>query len=384
MPVPANSDALLDVLAPEDRSLLRAAGVARILDTGEASSQWVKPLVEHVFNAAIERDRLVHVQSVEVPREQQDLGDLAALGRVEISWRLPAGHDAVVSLDAGCVALLISDGGSCEIVVAGRTAERVACEADRLAAALRSEPVPRDDVALRFWCADRKRPRRRRSSDAPEWAAIERNYPAPVRAAIARLVAARRPEGGSLLLWHGAPGTGKTHAIRALARAWRPWCTVHCVTDPEQLRPDPDYLLRVATADVDEDEATDWRLIVLEDAGELMDVAARAELGQGLSRLLNLTDGLLGQDVHALLLVTTNEPIARLHPAVRRPGRCWAAVDFVPFDAGEAAAWLALRGVHEAPGRAATLAELYAIAAGRVYEAPRQADGFGFARALSR
>jgi DNA-binding Lrp family transcriptional regulator len=156
------------------------------------------------------------------------------------------------------------------------------------------------------------------------------------------------------------------------------------VRHAERLFGDPDYLLRVATADVDEDEATDWRLIVLEDAGELMDVAARAELGQGLSRLLNLTDGLLGQDVHALLLVTTNEPIARLHPAVRRPGRCWAAVDFVPFDAGEAAAWLALRGVHEAPGRAATLAELYAIAAGRAYEAPRQADGFGFARALSR
>jgi hypothetical protein len=384
MPLQADSDAHLDVLAPEDRSLLRAAGVTRVLDAGEASSQWVKPLVEHVFNAAVERDRLVHVQSVEVPREQEDLGELAALGRVEVSWRLPDGHDAVVSLDDGGVAMLIAGAGSCEIIVAGRRPNRVARAVDRLAAALRSDPVPRDDVALRFWCGDRKRPRRRRSSDAPAWAAIEGNYPVPVRAAIERLVAARGPEGGSLLLWHGAPGTGKTHAIRALARAWRPWCTVHCVTDPERLLLDPDYLLRVATSDVDEDEAADWRLIVLEDAGELMDVSARAEIGQGLSRLLNLADGLLGQDVHALLLVTTNEPIARLHPAVRRPGRCWAAVEFAPFDAGEAAGWLALRGVHQAPGRAATLAELYAIAAGRIYEPPRQADGFGFARALSR
>jgi len=205
-----------------------------------------------------------------------------------------------------------------------------------------------------------------------------------VRAALGRLVAARGPDGGSLLLWHGSPGTGKTHAIRALARAWRLWCTVHCVTDPEALLLEPEYLLRVVTSDVDEDEATDWRLIVLEDAGELMAVDARAEVGQGLSRLLNLADGLLGQDVRALMLVTTNEPLARMHPAVRRPGRCWAAVEFEPFDAAEAAAWLALRGVHATPGRAATLAELYAIAAGRVYEPPREAEGFGFARALSR
>ena len=120
MPVRADSDTPLPLLAREERSLLAAAGTTRMLDTGGATSQWVKPLVEHVFNAAIERERLVHLQSVEVPREHDVLGELAALGRVEISWRLSDGHDAVVSLGDGAAALLACGGGTCEIVVAGR------------------------------------------------------------------------------------------------------------------------------------------------------------------------------------------------------------------------------------------------------------------------
>jgi ATP-dependent 26S proteasome regulatory subunit len=197
-------------------------------------------------------------------------------------------------------------------------------------------------------------------------------------------MAARRPGAGSLVLWHGAPGTGKTHALQALARAWRSWCSVHCITDPEDLLRNTGYLMDVATREPAEDEHTDWRLIVLEDAGELMAASARAEIGQGLSRLLNLTDGLLGQGVRCVLLVTTNEPIGRLHPAVRRPGRCWMAVDFAPFHPAEATAWLARRGVERDVRAPATLAELFAVADGRELTAVASGDGFGFARALTR
>jgi hypothetical protein len=140
--------------------------------------------------------------------------------------------------------------------------------------------------------------------------------------------------------------------------------------------------MSVATATADEGEP-DWRLIVLEDAGELMGTAARADTGQGLSRVLNLTDGLLGQGQRCLLLVTTNEPVGRLHPALRRPGRCWAEVEFAPFSAREAAAWLRRRGAARRAPAGGTVAELYALAEDRVLaEAPREA--FGFGRAVSR
>jgi hypothetical protein len=62
------------------------------------------------------------------------------------------------------------------------------------------------------------------------------------------------------------------------------------------------------------------RLIVLEDAGQLLAADARVAIGQGLSRLLNLTDGLLGAGLGTSVLVT------RLHPAVVRPGRTWAQI----------------------------------------------------------
>jgi len=55
-----------------------------------------------------------------------------------------------------------------------------------------------------------------------------------------------------------------------------------------------------------------------------------------------------------LVLLTTNEPLGRLHPAITRPGRCLDVTEFTPFTATEAASRLQ-RPVPEAM----TLAEIY-------------------------
>jgi hypothetical protein len=57
------------------------------------------------------------------------------------------------------------------------------------------------------------------------------------------------------------------------------------------------------------------------------------------------------------LLITTNEPMRGLHPAVIRPGRCLADVQFRPFTQAEAEAWLF--GLANVPSGDLTLAELY-------------------------
>jgi hypothetical protein len=370
---------------PAGGSLLRAAGTIRVLDGGDAAYRGANALCAHVFLAAIERDGLVHVESKVVPRRAKRFRDLEALGGVALSWRVKAGHDAVLDL-GGRVALLVSGGGKCEIVVAARARADARRGLRRLAAALHEEPAARDEVPVRFWTAGAPYAvDERRAIEAPEWDDVARNYRAPVRAALARLVAARGPGAGSVLLWHGRPGTGKTHALRALARAWRPWCSMHYVTDPERFLESSGYLMQVATAEPDRGETGGWRLVVLEDAGELVGASARSEVGQGLSRVLNLADGLLGQGVRCLLLITANEPVGRLHPALRRPGRCWAAIDFTPFGFDEALAWLARAGAQDAapPRGGATLAELYALAEGRTLEHER-VEAFGFARALTR
>jgi hypothetical protein len=74
--------------------------------------------------------------------------------------------------------------------------------------------------------------------------------------------------------------------------------------------------------------------------------------------------------------VTPNEPIRRLHPAVARPGRCAANVEFFPLDAEEANAWLAARNREDRVHDAATIAELFARLEG-IDPDEQQLVGFG-------
>ena len=126
-----------------------------------------------------------------------------------------------------------------------------------------------------------------------------------------------------------------------------------------------EYMLQVILDEDyhDEEKAQKWKLLILEDTGELLAADAKAQTGQGLSRLLNVVDGIIGQGLRVLVLVTTNDDLRQLHPAVSRPGRCLARVQFAPFTPHEAGVWLARNGVDRDP-QAGTLATLFSAAAG--------------------
>jgi hypothetical protein len=111
--------------------------------------------------------------------------------------------------------------------------------------------------------------------------------------------------------------------------------------------------------DEDEDDTRRWRMLILEDCDELMRTDAKAGSGQSLPRLLNLTDGLIGQARDLLVCITTNENISVLHPAVTRPGRCLTQLHVGSLSFAEATEWIG--DGRPVPSHGATLAELYAL-----------------------
>ena len=213
---------------------------------------------------------------------------------------------------------------------------------------------------------------RRRDLEGPAWPTVAHNYPGPARNQLTSLLAREGLDSAEarLILLHGEPGTGKTTAIRALLRAWSTWCEAHIIGDPDRLFDNVAYLLEVVgrppahTAPSPTEAATGdrWKVLIAEDTDNFLRSTAGKEAGNGLSRLLNVTDGLLGQAENTLVLLTTNEDLARLHPAIIRPGRCLASIEITRFPKPEADQWLNRHGATAtAPTDGATLAELYQL-----------------------
>jgi hypothetical protein len=288
-------------------------------------------------------------------------------------------------------------GSSFTVTAAGRTRQDVTAVVERMEKLFPPpDPSSSHEVPVTFWMYTPQGPRPSwRPIAVPAWDEIETNYAMGTRNQLAALMSDFQPaRGGQLVLWHGEAGTGKTFALRALAWEWREWCQIHYIVDPDSFFGEhADYLMSVLLeppfpmmvagerygpsvavgmfhelddfeGDREEDDRL-WRLLVMEDTGELLSADARERTGQGLSRFLNVVDGLIGQGLRVIVLVTTNEEIKKLHPAVARPGRCAANVMFDPLSREEASEWLGAHGVDEESRGARTLASLYAQAEGR-------------------
>lgn len=242
-----------------------------------------------------------------------------------------------------------------------------------------------DTVPWHFWTESKTGPKRiTRKIETVSWKGVSRNYSAPLQERLAGIMGWAKPPGsanGRLILWHGDPGTGKSHALRALATEWKEWCRFSYITDPPALLAGgAEYIFTVLDLDRfhddDDPDKQKWQCLVFEDAGELIVPDAKERVGVGLSRLLNLADGVLGQGSNFFILISTNEDFAKLHPAVARPGRCIANMQFTRLTAAESQAWGKAHKLSVEP-KEHTLAELYAMIAPQILT-PREDKPPGF------
>lgn len=217
------------------------------------------------------------------------------------------------------------------------------------------------------------------------------NYNAEDQTKIEMLRKYKPKKGGELLLLTGEAGVGKSNLLLALFNDWKKWATINYILDPQVLfSGNPSYVIDLilnkrslsANPDIPESRLDDiaydetaqerhnrdkWNIFILEDCGEMLAVDAREKQGQALSMFLNLTDGFIGRGTRSVVIVTTNEEIEKLHPAVSRPGRCSFYHKFGKLSAEESREWLK-RNKHEdllsKVTGARTLAELYALVGG--------------------
>lgn len=122
---------------------------------------------------------------------------------------------------------------------------------------------------------------------------------------------------GKITILSGPPGTGKTFLIRALIGEIGKRCSF-VIVPPSLVQKlgEPDML----PALLEHKNEKKPMVLILEDADILVKERMKDSI-DAISAALNMGDGILGDVCNIRLLITTNQPITEVDPAMKRPGR---------------------------------------------------------------
>ena len=166
-----------------------------------------------------------------------------------------------------------------------------------------------------------------------------------------------------LVLFHGLPGTGKTYYIRHLLRKMATNNKVVIYMPPNMVDHlvDPGFMTFLA------DEIKDWSnegkfcVLLIEDAEPLLAKRQEGVRIQGVTNLLNMTDGLLNDMLNLQIICTFNVDLRKLDSALLRPGRLIARKEFKALSELDANLLAQRLGIKHHFKKPATLSEIYAM-----------------------
>jgi hypothetical protein len=202
-----------------------------------------------------------------------------------------------------------------------------------------------------------------------------------------QLLSKLEDERKGVVLFHGSPGTGKTHYIRHLLKEltvlekrviYIPPTLVEAMTDPG--------LVSFLTTNIIEEERD--TILLIEDAEPLLE--SREDQGgirtTGISNLLNSTDGLLNDVLGLVVICTFNTELKNIDKALLRPGRLLARKEFKKIkkeNIGKAAEILGINiDSEDIPSESYSIAELINLKKEKAvllhdHEETRRTIGFG-------
>jgi hypothetical protein len=166
-----------------------------------------------------------------------------------------------------------------------------------------------------------------------------------------------------LVLFHGEPGTGKTYYIRHLLRMmvanrkkviYMPPNMVDHLTDPVFMTFLGNEVRRWSAEG-------NFCVLLIEDAEPLLAKRQEGVRIQGVTNLLNMTDGLLNDMLNLQIICTFNVDLRRLDSALLRPGRLIARKEFKALSELDANLLAQRLGIKHHFTKPATLGEIYAM-----------------------
>lgn len=171
-----------------------------------------------------------------------------------------------------------------------------------------------------------------------------------------------RRENKGLVLFHGLPGTGKTYYIRHLLREmalsnkkviYMPPNMVDHLVEPS--------FMTFLTQTVNGYSAQGYFCVLLiEDAEPLLITRATENRIQGITNLLNMTDGILNDMLKLQIICTFNVELKQLDPALLRPGRLIARKEFKALNELDANLLAQRLGINFRFRKPTALSEIYA------------------------